>query len=71
MEKYKQNRRQGIIVEMASRVVNENSDNVNFNVNYVNEDGNFNNNNLWNVNSSGNANGNNNSRAVRFVASIN
>lgn len=56
---------------MASRVVNENSDNVNFNVNYVNEDGNLNNNNLWNVNSSGNANGNSPSYAVRFVASIN
>ena len=56
---------------MASRVVNENSDNVNFNVRNVDDDGNFNNNNLWNVNSSGNANGNYNSRGVRFVASIN
>lgn len=56
---------------MASRCINENSSNVNFNVNYMNSDGNYSNNNLWNVNSSGNAYGNNNSYGVRFVASIN
>lgn len=56
---------------MASRVVNENSTEVNFNVANVNSDGNFNMNNLWNVNSNGNTNYNSPSYGVRFVASIN
>ena len=48
--------------------MNENSDNVNFNVRYVNG-GNANNNNLWNVNTEG-ANNSNNTYAVRPVVRV-
>lgn len=70
MEKYKFQYKVGHICWLASRLVEENSSDVNFNERYVNSDGNCNGNNLWNVNDS-NANGNNNNNTLRPVASIN
>ena len=55
---------------LASRCVNLNSNNCNFNVRNLNN-GNVNNNNLFNVNSNGNTNDNSNSYPVVPVASIN
>ena len=55
---------------LASRCVNLNSNNCNFNVRNLNN-GNVNNNNLFNVNNNGNTNNNNNSYPVVPVASIN
>ena len=55
---------------LASRNVNANSNNTNFNVRNVNSNGNLNNNNLCNVNSNGNTNTNDNSNGLR-PASIN
>ena len=56
---------------MASRFVEENSNNVNFRMRYVNNDGNLNNNNLCNVNSNANTNYNStNSYAVRPVVTL-
>lgn len=62
---------QGKVIGLASRYLNENSNNANFNVRYVNNNGNLNNYNLSNVNSNGNVNGNYNYFGVRPVASIN
>ena len=56
---------------LASRRVNANTNNVNFNVRNVNDMGNLDNDNVCNVNDNGNVNGNENSYAVRPVASIN
>ena len=55
---------------LASRNVNANSSNSNFNVRNVNSSGSLNNNNLYNVNSDGNENTNSNSNALAPVASI-
>ena len=55
---------------MASRVVNEDSDYVNFNVNYVYEDGSFYIYSLWDVDASGDANGHSFSYAVRPIITI-
>lgn len=55
---------------LASRNVNANSSNSNFNVRNVNSDGSVNNNNLYNVNSDGTENTNSNSNALAPVDSI-
>lgn len=58
-----------MIVKLASRYVNENPDNVNFNVDYVKGGNAEGNNNLWNVNTD-NANNNNPTYAVRPVIRV-
>ena len=59
----------GIAVWLASRNVNSNSNNSNFNVRNVNTSGVLNNNNLCNVNSDGNTNANSNSNGLRPCSS--